>query len=431
MRKDKQVALIQYIAHLTNEQWDEVPADLVTLGFVPESKARLVLEESDVCEVLGRSLKAITSGGGASKVRSKLLALSTELKATQTRYGNLFQIPPYFAYILRTFNILEGISLSVDGDYSITKECYPYLARRLLTDTDPRIRGALNSLIYVDVNGSRQLNVRRFRKLTGAFKSFGDTAAGFEGAPALAFEGSAAAPPPPPRVSAGSREVLEMLLSEEGNYVQSLVIDEVARAIDVTSRSGLHALIGSIPGASESNSRLAASVLASTSAAVRRVLPQAALDAIEDTTVVGAEAPGEMTPGLNARTLTAAPFAAVEYLRMSLLNDMDNDDRESLKTYRAIGEMVAEPASAPEPGAEGGKESDAYLGAGAPVQQLMGVVGGLQVDDLVQYAPSVAATAWKVGNAVTRRVFERTLHSAAGSEVGEGGAPKGGAAGDP
>jgi predicted unusual protein kinase regulating ubiquinone biosynthesis (AarF/ABC1/UbiB family) len=46
-------------------------------------------------------------------------------------YGNLFQIPPYFAYILRSFTVLEGIGLASDPNYAIVQECYPTLAQRL------------------------------------------------------------------------------------------------------------------------------------------------------------------------------------------------------------------------------------------------------------------------------------------------------------
>lgn len=37
----------------------------------------------------------------------------------------------------------QGIALQADPDYSIVKECLPYLARRLLTDDSPRARQAL------------------------------------------------------------------------------------------------------------------------------------------------------------------------------------------------------------------------------------------------------------------------------------------------
>lgn len=59
-----------------------------------------------------------------------------------------FQIPSYFALILRAFSVIEGIALRVDPDYAIVQECFPYLARRLLTDNSPRVRAALQQMLY-------------------------------------------------------------------------------------------------------------------------------------------------------------------------------------------------------------------------------------------------------------------------------------------
>ena len=59
-----------------------------------------------------------------------------------------FQIPSYFALILRAFSVIEGIALRVDPSYSIVSECFPYLSRRLLTDNSPRVRAALQQMLY-------------------------------------------------------------------------------------------------------------------------------------------------------------------------------------------------------------------------------------------------------------------------------------------
>ena len=58
------------------------------------------------------------------------------------------QIPSYFALILRAFSVIEGIALRVDPSYSIVQECFPYIARRLLSDNHPRTRAALQQLLY-------------------------------------------------------------------------------------------------------------------------------------------------------------------------------------------------------------------------------------------------------------------------------------------
>ena len=44
-------------------------------------------------------------------------------------------------------------------------ECYPYIARRLFSDNNPRVRSALRAIMYErsSVEGQMKLNVRRFR----------------------------------------------------------------------------------------------------------------------------------------------------------------------------------------------------------------------------------------------------------------------------
>ena len=59
-----------------------------------------------------------------------------------------FQIPSYFALILRAFSVIEGIALRVDPTYAIVPECFPYISRRLLTDNSPRVRNALQQMLY-------------------------------------------------------------------------------------------------------------------------------------------------------------------------------------------------------------------------------------------------------------------------------------------
>merc|ERR1712176_1405606 len=63
------------------------------------------------------------------------------------RNRELFQLPPYVLYVARAFSTLEGIGLSVDENYAILQECYPYLARRLFTDRNPRAKYALRSML--------------------------------------------------------------------------------------------------------------------------------------------------------------------------------------------------------------------------------------------------------------------------------------------
>mmetsp|Transcript_30647 Transcript_30647/g.99664 ORF Transcript_30647/g.99664 Transcript_30647/m.99664 type:complete len:823 (-) Transcript_30647:51-2519(-) len=254
--EERQYALIEYIAHLVSEDYSSIPSDLVALGFVPPGSERVV-EELGVVRVLSAVLAQLSAGGGAASINFD--ALIGELSAMTSTYGNLFQIPPYFAYILRSFAVLEGIGLQADPSYAIVQECYPYLARRLFTDDSPRAQAALSKMIY-DTSGE-QLNARRLVRLGRAFQDY--NASTMRAPPSQTSTDSprstatvpAASETSPSPASSSSlsidptqREVLMIIFSEKGNYLQSVVIRETARAIDALSRDAFMRFVQSTGG---------------------------------------------------------------------------------------------------------------------------------------------------------------------------------------
>ena len=61
-----------------------------------------------------------------------------------------FRVPAYYALILRSLTVLEGLALSADSDYKLLAKAYPYMARRLLTDPDPELRSTFEELMIKD-----------------------------------------------------------------------------------------------------------------------------------------------------------------------------------------------------------------------------------------------------------------------------------------
>ena len=115
------------------------------LGFVPEGYEEAI-ESSDAVAVLTDVYTQFAGGGGAAKI--DVPAVLTEMRALADRQGNLFRLPPYFAYIARAFSVLEGIGLKNDPDYAIVGECLPYVSQRLLSDPSPRVAKALETFVY-------------------------------------------------------------------------------------------------------------------------------------------------------------------------------------------------------------------------------------------------------------------------------------------
>ena len=61
-----------------------------------------------------------------------------------------FKVPAYCALILRSLTVLEGLALSADPDYKLLAKAYPYMAKRLLTDPNPKLREGLEELLVKD-----------------------------------------------------------------------------------------------------------------------------------------------------------------------------------------------------------------------------------------------------------------------------------------
>ena len=160
-------------------------------------------------------------------------------------YGALFQIPPYFAYLIRAYTVLEGLGRKADPQFSILSACYPYLARRLLTDPSPRTQKALEDMLYgSSAVGSRRLDLERLASL------------------AEVAQASTLAP-------AASRELIDVLLAPEGNYVQQLLLEEVSVLLEALVRQAV-ADIAETPAG-----RIASSSLAAQQALAARLGPAA------------------------------------------------------------------------------------------------------------------------------------------------------------
>lgn len=76
---------------------------------------------------------------------------------------NTHSVPAYYALILRSLTVLEGLALSADPNYKLLGRAYPYMAKRLLLDPAPELRSSLEELVLIDgrVRWSRMENLLR------------------------------------------------------------------------------------------------------------------------------------------------------------------------------------------------------------------------------------------------------------------------------
>ncbi|ONM51903.1 hypothetical protein ZEAMMB73_Zm00001d019015 [Zea mays] len=65
-------------------------------------------------------------------------------------YQYSFNVPAYYALIMRLLIVLEDLALYADPDFKVLAASYPYFAKRLLTDPNPYLRDALIELVFKD-----------------------------------------------------------------------------------------------------------------------------------------------------------------------------------------------------------------------------------------------------------------------------------------
>lgn len=223
-----QLTLIEHMAHLTSADYEEIPRDLLLLGFIPLDKKDLI-KDSGVVEVLADIYGQWTAGGGAAAINVNQVI--NNLQDLTAEKGNLFQIPPYFAYIAKSFSVLEGIGLSNDAKYSIINECLPYVSNRLLTDKDS-MGPALSTFIFgpkkSDLKG-RIVEYDRVEQLVTGFGNFTTSASGA----LLGKEGLSRTQV----LEEAADQVLDVVLTDEETPLQEILLEQLAKLASASSRS--------------------------------------------------------------------------------------------------------------------------------------------------------------------------------------------------
>ncbi|MFN5698594.1 MAG: ABC1 kinase family protein [Cyanobacteriota bacterium] len=136
--RESRTGLIQAVVHLVNRNFPALSKDFVKLGFLGE-EVNLEPIVPAFESVFGQALEM-----GVSKLDFK--AVTDDLSGVMYKFP--FQVPPYYALIIRSLVTLEGIALSVDPEFKILGAAYPYFARRLMEDSDPELRRSLREMLF-------------------------------------------------------------------------------------------------------------------------------------------------------------------------------------------------------------------------------------------------------------------------------------------
>uniref|UniRef100_A0A7S2SHE2 ABC1 atypical kinase-like domain-containing protein n=1 Tax=Eucampia antarctica TaxID=49252 RepID=A0A7S2SHE2_9STRA len=292
---DLQYALLEFIAHINVEDYDSIPEDFINLGFSPPDVTPERLKNSGITEGIAFSFRQLSAGGGAKKIQERVKAefqerygsdltdeeiqkaaraemlermesqlqsegvdvkgVTNVMEEMSRRNRELFQLPPYVLYVARAFSTLEGIGLSIDENYAIVQECYPYLSRRLFTDRNPRAKKALRAML-----GLANEETSTSTSSLAAVQAGAGTATPHSGLKTSKLlemsEGFASYTSATADVdqdgkgqTAAIAEFSKLFLDPKGSTLQDILVDETAKLGDAAIRSALRAALVDNPAA--------------------------------------------------------------------------------------------------------------------------------------------------------------------------------------
>ena len=99
---DQKYGMIEAIAHLINRDYTEIGQDFINLDFIPKGT-----DTTTIVPALTKVFDVALAGGGAKSINFQELA--ADLATITFEYP--FQIPPYFALVIRAISVLGGIAL--------------------------------------------------------------------------------------------------------------------------------------------------------------------------------------------------------------------------------------------------------------------------------------------------------------------------------
>lgn len=131
-------AIIAHVVHLVNRDYAEMAQDYYRLGFLDRS-----VDVSPIVPALAAFFDDVLSAS-VSDINFKTITdgLGGIL------YAYPFDVPGYYALILRSLTVLEGLALSSDPDFKVLAAAYPFFASQLIAGDAPALREALSELIF-------------------------------------------------------------------------------------------------------------------------------------------------------------------------------------------------------------------------------------------------------------------------------------------
>ncbi|CAN1294074.1 Uncharacterized aarF domain-containing protein kinase At1g71810, chloroplastic [Linum perenne] len=215
-RRELQLGFIEACLHLVNRDFDALSEDFVTLGFLPPTADR---------EAVTRALTAVFKNAIDRGVRNISFGdLLGDLGATMYKFK--FQIPSYFSLVIRSLAVLEGIAISFDPNYKVLGSTYPWIARKVLTDSSPQLKSSLKSLLYKD-------GVFRIDRLESLLS---------ESLRAQTKKDTSKKQIEATESKLVVKQLLSFTLTEKGSFIREILLQEVAKGLDALGLATIDSL---------------------------------------------------------------------------------------------------------------------------------------------------------------------------------------------
>ncbi|MBW4422541.1 MAG: AarF/ABC1/UbiB kinase family protein [Myxacorys californica WJT36-NPBG1] len=197
--------LIEAIVHLVNRDFEGLGRDYVNLEFLSP--------DTDLTPIIPAFAEVFNEALGASVAEINIKSITDKLSALMYEYP--FQVPAYYALIIRSLVTLEGIAIHVDPGFKVLSKAYPYVAKRLLTDPAPQLRESLKDLLFKD--GSFRWN--RLENLLRNARSNADY-----------------------DLDQVIDQATDFLFSDRGEFIRVNLVNEVIKSLDALGQSAWRSL---------------------------------------------------------------------------------------------------------------------------------------------------------------------------------------------
>ncbi|XP_021820481.1 uncharacterized aarF domain-containing protein kinase At1g71810, chloroplastic isoform X1 [Prunus avium] len=209
---------IEACIHLVNRDFGALAKDFVTLGLIPPTADK---------EAVTKALTGVFQNAVAKGVRNISFGdLLGDLGTTMYKFK--FRIPSYFSLVIRSLAVLEGVAISTNPDYKVLGSTYPWIARKVLTDSSPELKSSLQALLYEMM--SYQEGIFKIDRLESLLSE------------ALRAKTEKALLRKQEDERLVIKQILSFMLAEKGAFVRDILLQEFAKGLDALGLATLDSI---------------------------------------------------------------------------------------------------------------------------------------------------------------------------------------------